>query len=222
MARDDSLIREQIDYYRQRVPEYDDWFFQRGRYDHGERRRREWQTEIARAHSILRSLGPVEEVLELAAGTGIWTERLLQQARRVTLVDASREALELALRRVHYDPRVSVDVADLFAYEPATQYDLVAFIFWLSHVPPARLPGFFALLRRSLRAGGVLFAIDQRATKGKRTSDDHLQARSLADGRTFQIVKRYYGKRELESLFAEHGFPVQVTTTPSLWIAVAR
>ena len=222
MSSDDSMLREQIEYYRQRAPEYDDWFFQRGRYDEGGRRRRQWRAENARAHAVLRSLGPVDAVLELAGGTGIWSERLLQQARRLTLVDASPEALELALRRVRHDPRVSVEVADLFAYRPARRYDLVAFTFWLSHVPPERLPGFFALLRRSLLPGGVLFAIDQRRAPGKQTAADHLQERSLADGRSYRIVKLYYGKRELESLFTEQGFDVQVTLTPTLWIAVTR
>ena len=222
VSSDDSMLREQIEYYRQRAPEYDDWFFQRGRYDEGERRRREWRSENARAHAILRSLGPVDSALELAGGTGIWSERLLQQARRLTVVDASPEALERALRRVRHDPRVHVEVADLFAYRPAQRYDLVAFTFWLSHVPPARLPGFFALLRSSLCPGGTLFAIDQRPTRGKQTGADHLQERSLDDGRSFRIVKLYYGQPELETLFTEHGFQVQVTLTPTLWIAVAR
>ena len=218
----ESLLREQIEYYRRRAPEYDDWFYQRGRYDEGERRRREWRAENARADAVLRSLGPLDAVLELAAGTGIWSERLLPQARRLTLVDASPEALELALRRLRHDPRVNVEVADLFAYQSARRFDLVAFTFWLSHVPPPRLPAFFALLHRSLYPNGVLFAIDQRPARGKRTAADHLQERSLADGRAFRIVKIYYGRRELESLFAEYGFQVQVTLTPTLWIAVAR
>ena len=222
MGNDDPLLREQVEYYRQRAPEYDDWFHQRGRYDEGEGRRREWRAENTHADAVLRALGPVDAALELAAGTGLWSERLLRQARRLTLVDASPEALELALRRLRHDPRVSVEVADLFAYRPARRHDLVAFTFWLSHVPPARLPGFFALLRRSLRPNGVLFAIDQRAARGKQTAANHLQERSLDDGRSFRIVKIYYGQRELESLFAEHGFQIQVTLTPTLWIATAR
>ena len=221
-AAADPVIRQQIDYYRKRATEYDDWFFQRGRYDAGNQRRQEWQTEIARTRAMLGSLGPVEEALELACGTGIWTERLREQARRVTAVDASPEVVELARQRVNHDPRVTFQVADLFAYEPLRRYDLVLFTFWLSHVPPARLSRFFALLRRSLRPGGVLFALDQRATAAKQTSDDTLQPRSLADGRTFQVVKVYYRPPDLQALFAEHGFSVQVTTTPSLWVAVAR
>ena len=222
MANDDARVREQVEYYRERAPEYDDWFYQRGRYDEGERRRREWQAETGRAFAVLRSLGTVEAALELAGGTGLWTEHLLRQASRLTVVDSSPQALELARRRVCDDPRATFEVADLFAYRPARRFDLVSFTFWLSHVPPARLPGFFALLRRSLRPGGVLYAVDQSPTARKRPRGDHLQERTLADGRTYEIVKVYYTADEVAGLFAAHGFQANVTATPTLWIAVAR
>ena len=221
MNGDVGLIREQVEYYRRRAPEYDDWFFQRGRYDEGAARRSRWQAEIEAARTRLRSLGEVDDALELACGTGLWTGHLLRQARRLTAVDASPEAIELALERVRHDPRVVFEVADLFAYRPVQRYDLVSFTFWLSHVPPERIGGFFDLLRGCLRPGGRLFAVDGAQTRDKRTSADGLQARDLADGSTFRIVKRYYGKAELEALFAEHGFRAEVTLTPSLWVAVA-
>lgn len=222
MSQDARLIREQVDYYRRRAPEYDDWFFQRGRYDEGDARRAQWQAEIESARTRLRSLGEVDDALELACGTGLWTGHLLRQARRLTAVDASPEVIELALARVRHDPRVVFEVADLFAYRPVQRYDLVAFTFWLSHVPAERIGGFFDLLRRSLRPGGRLFAVDSAKTRDKRTSADGLQERDLADGSTFRIVKRYYGKEELQALFAEHGLRAEVTLTPSLWVAVVR
>ena len=218
----DPVISEQIEYYRKRAPEYDDWFYQRGRYDEGVRRHAEWQAEIECARAALRSLGRIDDALELACGTGLWTEHLLKQARRLTAVDASPEVIELALRRVRHDPRVVFEVADLFAYQPVQRYDLVAFAFWLSHVPPERVAAFFDLLRRCLRPGGMVFAVDQAEMANKRTSADRLQERDLADGSTFQVVKVYYGAADVEALFAEHGIPVEVTCTPTLWVAVAR
>ena len=221
MNEDTRVIKEQVEYYRRRAPEYDDWFFQRGRYDEGDARRAQWQAEIETARTRLRSVGEVGDALELACGTGLWTAHLLRQARRLTAVDASPEVIELALQRVRHDPRVVFEVADLFAYRPVQRYDLVSFTFWLSHVPPERIGGFFDLLRRCLRPGGRLFAVDGAQTPDRRTSADGLQARDLADGSSFRIVKRYYGKAELEALFAEHGFRAEVTLTPSLWVAVA-
>ena len=49
-ARLRAQLREQIVYYRDRAPEYDDWFYQRGRYDRGERRRREWLAEVVKIY----------------------------------------------------------------------------------------------------------------------------------------------------------------------------
>ena len=221
MSEEERLLREQVEYYRRRAPEYDDWFYQRGRYDEGDARRAQWQAEIEAARTRLRSLGEVDDALELACGTGLWTAHLIRQARRLTAVDASPEVIELALERVRHDPRVVFEVADVFAYQPVQRYDLVSFTFWLSHVPPERIGGFFDLLRRCLRPGGRLFAVDQAETPDRRTRADGLQARDLADGSTFRIVKRFYGKAELEALFVEHGFRAEVTLTASLWVAVA-
>ena len=36
---DERLLQEQVDYYRARAGEYDEWFFRTGRYDLGAARR---------------------------------------------------------------------------------------------------------------------------------------------------------------------------------------
>ena len=53
-------------YHCRRAPEYDDWFYQRAHYDQEERVREEWLRENEVASSVLRSLGPVDDALELA------------------------------------------------------------------------------------------------------------------------------------------------------------
>ena len=53
-------------YHCRHAPEYDDWFYQRGHYDQEERVREEWLRENEVASSVLRSLGPVDDALELA------------------------------------------------------------------------------------------------------------------------------------------------------------
>ncbi|MBC7814227.1 MAG: class I SAM-dependent methyltransferase, partial [Burkholderiales bacterium] len=72
MANSDT-IRQQIDYYRARAGEYDQWFYRLNRYDHGADANRRWFEEAAQVMSALHALPPVEHALELACGTGIWT-----------------------------------------------------------------------------------------------------------------------------------------------------
>ena len=50
---DQALIDEQIRYYRQRAPEYDEWFHRQGRYDRGPEHTRLWQHEIAAGRGTL-------------------------------------------------------------------------------------------------------------------------------------------------------------------------
>jgi len=87
--------------------------------------------------------------MELACGTGIWTEQLLRHAAEITTVDASPEMLGIASRRVESD-RVRFVLADIFNWEPDRRYDVVFFGFWLSHVPLERFDAFWAPVAQCL------------------------------------------------------------------------
>jgi len=73
---DPGLIAEQIDYYRARAGEYDEWYLRQGRYDHGPEWNGVFQAELEEVHQALRRFGPGGQVLELASGTGWWTGTL--------------------------------------------------------------------------------------------------------------------------------------------------
>jgi hypothetical protein len=40
-----DILQEQVQYYRERASEYDEWFFRQGRYDRGEEHRQQWFSE---------------------------------------------------------------------------------------------------------------------------------------------------------------------------------
>ena len=78
-----ELLQHQIDYYRARAPEYDEWFYRLGRYDRGEEHTRQWQEEAQQVRDLLHSQSGFAHILELAPGTGIWTGELIQIGERV-------------------------------------------------------------------------------------------------------------------------------------------
>jgi ubiquinone/menaquinone biosynthesis C-methylase UbiE len=225
MASDiEQLLTEQAHYYRKRAGEYDDWWFRRGRYDHGSQVNARWFADAAEVQGALDRFEPVGEVLELACGTGLWTERLVGHAACLTAVDGSSEMLELCRKRVE-DPRVEYVQADLFAWEPEETYDVCFFGFWLSHVPEERFEAFWEKLRRALGADGRVFFVD--SARHDRASavdhelpaiDDPTMLRRLADGSEHRIVKHFFEPTPLRRRLADLGWKFEVHATPTFFI----
>jgi ubiquinone/menaquinone biosynthesis C-methylase UbiE len=220
----EPLLAEQARYYRERAGEYDDWWLRRGRYDHGEATNTRWFSDAAEVQAALDRFEPIGAVLELACGTGLWTERLVSHAERVTAVDGSSEMLKLCRARVR-DERVEYVQADLFAWEPERTYDVCFFGFWLSHVPDERFEAFWEKVARALKPNGRVFFVDSSRHDLASAVDHKLSApedatmlRRLADGSEYRIVKQFYKPGRLQARLAELGWRVEVETTREFFI----
>lgn len=215
----------QIEYYRARAPEYDQWFLRQGRYDRGPEFRARWFAEVDAVREVLAGSGIGGRVLELAAGTGLWTERLLMQADHVTAVDTSPEVLDINRARTGTD-RVTHVRADCLSWKPTERYDAVFMGFWLSHVPPDRFDGFWReVVAPALEPGGRVFFVDSRYDPASTARDHVLEGESatevtrvLNDGRRFRIVKVFYRPEELASRLRGLGFEIPVRETEHFFI----
>jgi demethylmenaquinone methyltransferase/2-methoxy-6-polyprenyl-1,4-benzoquinol methylase len=212
-------LTEQVNYYRSRAGEYDDWFERRGRYDRGPAANRRWAEETAKLVLALDDCRPAGNVLELACGTGLFTRHLVRHAASVTAVDASPEVIEINRDRCHGAPVRYVE-ANLFSWSPHEAYDVVFFSFWLSHVPADRFDHFWATVRAALVSGGRAFFIDSLYNP-ESTAADHLLRgpeaetvrRRLNDGREFEIVKVFYDPDRLTERLADLGWSAKIHTT---------
>jgi SAM-dependent methyltransferase len=202
-----DVLGEQKRYYAERAPEYDDWWYRRGRYAAGPGEKAQWDADVAELEAALEAFSPGGSVLELAAGTGIWTRKLVELGGRVVAVDANTETLALNT------PAAELVRADLFEWRAPQQFDLVFFSFWLSHVPEERFDEFWELVRDALAPGGRVFLIDS-GPRGD-ASDDERQVRQLADGREFTIVKRYWHPEQLAERVRPLGFELELRLTES-------
>jgi SAM-dependent methyltransferase len=222
--RERDLLNEQLEYYRARAPEYDEWFFRRGRYDRGPCHLADWTGELALVEAALQETLPLGDVLELACGTGIWTQQLSRGGRRVVAVDASPEVLAINRARLGSDS-VEYVLADLFSWTPPQQqFDAVFFGFWLSHVPTDRFDAFWQDVRTALKPGGVALFVDSLFEQTS-TARDHrsidpsgVVQRRLNDGREFSIVKVFYEPESLERRLLERGWCGRVRATGSFFL----
>jgi SAM-dependent methyltransferase len=210
----ERLLAEQRRYYRERAPEYDDWWFRRGGYEFDADTEARWFADVRELEAALDAFEPSGDVLELAAGTGIWTRQLLRHADRVTAVDAVSDVLER--NRARTGGAVEYVVADVFDWEPPREFDVCFFSFWHSHVPSRRFESFWQLVGRALKPEGRVFLVDNARLGDSShlvSSTGEVARRRLSDGREFDIVKRFWEPAELEHEVAAVGWRLSVRTT---------
>lgn len=226
----ESVVAEQIEYYRKRAAEYDDWWERRGRYDVGPDFRKMWRSEIGRLRTWAGSLGVAGSVLEVAAGTGIWTARLAALGLEVTALDASPEALRLCRDRVQHG-QVRYVVDDVFTWFPDRAYDAIFCGFFLTHVPMNLWAIFWQVMAAALVRDGAFYFIDNAHPEhafahgpaewaraaGFASADEATSAivrrRRLADGSTYTVVKNYWRASDLERSLRALGWSAEIRHT---------
>jgi demethylmenaquinone methyltransferase/2-methoxy-6-polyprenyl-1,4-benzoquinol methylase len=217
-----DLLREQIDYYRARAPEYEEWFRRQGRYSRGPEANARWFAEFATACDRLRRFEARGDVLEIACGTGQTTSILSETATRLTALDAAPEMSEIARRRQELGDVTCVQ-QDVCAWKPPRSFDSVVFTFWLSHVPAERFESFWRLVGEALAPDGRVFFSDSLYAPWATAIDHELEdpragavTRRLNDGREYRIVKRFFEPSGLQSELRRIGWDIAVRATGEL------
>lgn len=214
-----QILEETKEYYRQRASQFADWHRRTGRYEGGAELDATYFDEAILLFKALEAESLQGEVLEIASGTGIWTEALVKTARSVTALDSSKEMLERCKARLGTNPRVKYVVADFFKWSPDLEYDAVSFSFWISHVPSSKLDEVVAKISSCLRTGGKIFFVDQQTQAMKDEVLDQpggeVAWRALENGKRFKVFKHFYTSEEIRETFQAHGIWIKITNTPT-------
>jgi ubiquinone/menaquinone biosynthesis C-methylase UbiE len=230
-----KTLQEQKEYYRARAQEYDDWFYRRGRYDRGVEHTQLWQTEVGEVRHALQTANLTGHVVDIAAGTGIWTKELLKMADHITAIDSSEEMIELHRQRLQSD-KITYTLTDIFYWQPVMVYDAAFMGFWLSHVPPSHLYELIGTVAGALKPGGKVFFVDsllEPSSSARGHTQDLTQRkwqaslskshqvtirRRLNNGREFEIIKVFYDPHDLVERFGAHDIPITVKKTGHFFI----
>ena len=202
-------------YYAQRAQEYERIF-----------QKPERQADLRVLRSFVLETFAGRNVLEVACGTGYWTQLLARTAASVTGVDLNEEVLEIA--RTKTTPGAPVDLLRADAYAlPAFPQRFSGGLagFWWSHVPKERLRGFLSGLHRSLAPGATMVFIDNAYVEGSSTAvsrrdadGNTYQRRTLDDGSVHEVLKNFPTEDELRCAVRGLALNVRVGFLPHYWI----
>lgn len=203
-----SPADEQLAYYRAVADEYEDHAIDPPGQD--------------QLLSAIDSFRPTGDVLELACGSGAWTDRLQRSAASVTAVDGAPEMLARARTRLASRASVQFIEADLFSWHPTRRYDAVFFGFWISHVPEDRFELFWNLVDEALEPDGRVFFFDDNHRTDVELVDgiqSPIVQRELNDGTTFRVIKIPYDPAALERRLRALSWDITVSGTsgPFYW-----
>ena len=200
-------------YYRSRAPEYDKVYAKPER-----------QPDLRAIESWLPPLYKGKSVLEVACGTGYWTQFIAPVAAKVLAVDASAETLAVAQSRA---PMPNVQWIQGDAYDlpkGATPSDAAFAGFWISHVPRKRVADFLAGLHSRLADGAKVVLLDNLYVPGSSTphgapdeEGDTYQERKLDDGSAHRVLKNFPDEQEVRTWLAGQAVDVRWHAWPHYW-----
>ncbi len=201
-------------YYARRAGEYERI------YDKSER-----QADLARLREFIPPLFSARDVLEIACGTGYWTQFIATRAASVLATDVNEEVLELAGRKAY--PRKNVSFARLDIYSEkdlAQRFDAGLAAFWWSHVPRQAQGRFIEHFHRRLEPGAVVLFLDNRYVEGSSTpltrTDEHgntFQTRTLADGTRYEVLKNIPDESELAGVLGNSTRALEYVELDYFW-----
>jgi demethylmenaquinone methyltransferase/2-methoxy-6-polyprenyl-1,4-benzoquinol methylase len=144
-------------------------------------------------------------VLEVACGTGYWTQFIARSASRVLATDLTEESLQVARTKTLPESKVRYRIADAFNLPAdAGPFDGAFAGFWWSHLRTSECSAFLASLHRCLAPGAVVVLMDNLYVEGSSTpiarrdaEGNTWQERKLDSGATHEVLKNFPSEAEL-------------------------
>lgn len=205
------------DYYRERAPEYDRVYAKPER-----------QSDLQQIKAWLPGILAERRVLEIAAGTGYWTDVFAGRTVLTVATDINAATLEIARDRRSWPSQVRFEESDAFDLSTvAGEFDAVFAGFFWSHVPRRQIGDFLGSLVSRLERSSVLVFLDNKYVEGSThriTSTDAegntYQRRQLADGSQWDVLKNFPSPDELRSALNSYAQSVAIEEWSHYWSAV--
>ena len=210
-----SIEASMVGYYADRAKEYERIYHKPER-----------QSDLRQLERFVESEFSGADVLEVACGTGYWTEVLARSAASVFATDINEEVLAVARSKRIDSRRVTFQREDAYALPTLPRKFNGGFSgFWWSHIPKARIRSFLQGFHHVLSSGCKVTFIDNTYVEGSSTpisrADQHgdtYQLRRLDNGSTHEVLKNFPSESELVSAVDGLAADVRVRVLRYYWI----
>ncbi len=207
------------DYYARRASEYERVY-----------QKPERQTDLRRLADLLSTAFAGQDVLEVACGTGYWTQFIAKSARSIVATDINPEVFAIARQKEYASCRVRFLESDAYSLSNIGTSLTAGFHgFWWSHIPNRKIGAFLDSFHSALLENALVVMIDNAYVEGSSTPisrrDRHgntFQIRQLQDGSKHEVLKNFPSSSELRSRLHAHANYVQVTQLDYYWMVRYR
>lgn len=202
-------------YYAQRAAEYERIYAKPER-----------QADLRVLEARVRQMFARRKVLELACGTGYWTNIIAGGAEHVTALDINEEVLEVARSKNIPSGKAVFRIGNAYEKTEAGQEcDALFAGFWWSHVPLERLDVFLNDIPSKIKPGALIAFLDNRYVEGSSTpvsrtdgGGNTYQTRKLDDGSSHEVLKNFPAEGELIQRASRHGWGANVDLFEHFWL----
>jgi len=185
-----------VAYYKARAAEYEKIYEKPDR-----------QGDLANASELLQRFFAGQDILEIACGTGYWTERIAETAHAVMATDINEAVLAIAMQKNYEKDNVEFAVADIYNFNGAPKYEGLFGGFILSHIAHQQTAGFIKTINSFVKPGGLVVLMDNIYVEGSSlpvTETDELgntyQLRTLENGSRHRVLKNFQDKAFLHNM----------------------
>jgi len=163
-------------------------------------------------------------VLEIACGTGYWTQYIAPRASSLFAIDTAAETLSIAKGRLDIQS-VIFQIGDAYDLPKMPENLNAAFAgFWFSHVPKSRIRKFLKGLSYRLKPDSRVVFLDNLYVEGSssRITDEDsegntYQTRQLANGSSHKVLKNFPTELEMHDAIKGIGHTAHWTCWDYYW-----
>ena len=207
------------EYYARRASEYEQIY-----------QKPERQADLIKLADFLSTTFSDQDVLEVACGTGYWTQYLAKSARSILATDFNPEVIHIARQKDYGACHAMFLQSDAYSLANIGRHFTAGFHgFWWSHIPVQEIDTFIQAFHSKLSSNAKVVMIDNAYVEEsstplcrKDTYGNTYQIRTLEDRSEHEVLKNFPSSADLYARLKPYADDFALTQLKYYWIAKYR